>query len=90
MSPSSCKRPRRLFKPLSRRKSANRRGPGQYQLLGQFVRAIEADGDVIIAGAQLGSDEFVDFGFRRRPAAVAVFDLDDDGEDSNSMTTSPA
>ena len=58
--------------------------PGQYQLLGQFVRAIEAGGDVIIAGAQprRSPDEFVDFGFRRRP--VAVFDLDDDGEDSNS------
>lgn len=60
--------------------------PGQYQLLGQFVRAIEAGGDVIIAGAQprRSPDEFVDFGFRRRPGAVAVFDLDDDGEDSNS------
>ena len=60
--------------------------PGQYQLLGQFVRAIEAGGDVIIAGAQprRSPDEFVDFGFRRRPGAVAMFDLDDDGEDSNA------
>ena len=60
--------------------------PGQYQLLGQYVRAIKSGGDVIIAGAQprRSPDEFVDFGFRRRPGAVAVFDLDDDGEDSNS------
>ena len=48
--------------------------PGQYQLLGQFVRAIEAGGDVIIAGAQprRSPDEFVDFGFRRRPGGCGV------------------
>ncbi|MAV55753.1 MAG: hypothetical protein CMJ28_07345, partial [Phycisphaerae bacterium] len=29
-------------------------------------------------------DEFVDFGFRKRPGEVAIFDIDDDGEDANS------
>ena len=60
--------------------------PGQYQLLGQFVRGIQDGDDILLAASQptRSPDQFVDTGFRKRIGSVAIFDLDDVGEDSTS------
>lgn len=60
--------------------------PEQYQLLGQFVRGIQDGDDILLAASQptRSPDQFVDTGFRTRIGSVAVFDLDDDGDDQTS------
>lgn len=56
--------------------------PGQYELLGQYTRAISTPDGILAVSSQprRSPESFTDFGFRVRPGSVATFKIDDDGD----------